>query len=946
MKQKISFSAILSMVFIGIALFITKSTIAQTDTTWHPNGIDSIKTDMHAQIGAGLKVIGHLVADSIKVKSIHIGDSSLIIGGNTINGGELIQSSTGIIGIGAAAAPNSGFFSFVKVGIGIDAPQHSLHINDSQVVVASRPVNMAFTGYGSGQGTGTTAKDGFQIGIQGGGGVAELKQQENKDMIFYTGNNNSSSGTVLNAERMRIVGTTGASQGNIGINTSTPDASALLHINASNKGVLIPSVALTSTSDATTVPTPAYSLLVYNTGSGGLTPAGYWYNAGSSVLPNWVQLISTATSGSWLLVGNSIADTNFLGTTNNKDLVIKTNNTEKMRVKAGGNVGIGTSAAANNKLVVVSSLGKIKMAIGSSYALSATAPTSIDSATYLHLGMGESNAGSYRLIGFGFNNAGAALPSAWIGYQQISTTGSQYGDLIFGTRSVTTNTTATERMRIAYDGNVGIGTSTPANKFDVYNTNGAIEGANIKSVVSGIIAGGATFRVDASPTPTSDISNYASAIITLRNKGTQGISSLLLGVSALQVLAFNNTTAGTVYNLSAINLNNSNTSTGNITNMMSAYIPSATNTGTGTVTNYYGNRVLEQTVGSTLNAGFASEISAGTGKFNCYMVGTAKNYFAGSVGIGLTNPAAKLDVNGTSNFTGNMAITGNVTITGSGTYSGTWTSSDQQFKTDVDSLHDALTVIRQLKPKTYYFDTVNFSEFNFSAEKSYGFIAQDIEQILPELVSSNLKPAVLDTSGNVIHPAVSYKAVNYTELIAFLTKGIQEQQQKIDSLQSKTSNQDSINTALQSNNIALQHQVNQLVANGTSIQNQLNQLLDAVNNCCSATRSMQIGSTNTQSEPLMQTDVKLRDGQALVLQQNVPNPFKENTTIKYILPESYMKAQLLFNNSQGKLIQSVELTGSGEGQLNVFADDLSSGIYTYTLVIDGKIIETKKMIKQ
>ena len=35
----------------------------------------------------------------------------------------------------------------------------------------------------------------------------------------------------------------------------------------------------------------------------------------------------------------------------------------------------------------------------------------------------------------------------------------------------------------------------------------------------------------------------------------------------------------------------------------------------------------------------------------------------------------------------------------------------------------------------------------------------------------------------------------------------------------------------------------------------------------------------------------------------------------------------------------------GEGSLVVFASDLSSGLYTYTLVCDGKVIDTKKMVK-
>lgn len=312
----------------------------------------------------------------------------------------------------------------------------------------------------------------------------------------------------------------------------------------------------------------------------------------------------------------------------------------------------------------------------------------------------------------------------------------------------------------------------------------------------------------------------------------------------------------------------------------------------------------------------------------------------GNVGIGTTSPTKKLHVNGDSYFDGDVDITGTGWITG-----GTWTGSDQMFKTNIDSLQNALAVIRQLKPKTYYWDTLNFNgenKFSFPSEKQYGFIAQDIEQVLPELVKSTTKFAEFDTLGNVVQPALTYKGVNYIELIAILAKGIQELEFKNDNLQSKVNNQDSINVALQENNTVLQNQINNLVTNGDVVQNQLNQLLDKVNNCCNApTRSMQIGS----SEPLQQTDVKLSDVQSVVLEQNVPNPFAEQTTINYTLPDNTTKAQMLFYNSQGKLIQSTELTQKGSGQLNVFASDLSNGIYTYTLVVDGRIVDSKKMIR-
>ncbi|HLU84343.1 MAG TPA: hypothetical protein VKZ45_02625, partial [Vicingaceae bacterium] len=77
---------------------------------------------------------------------------------------------------------------------------------------------------------------------------------------------------------------------NVGINTTgaLPDNSAGLDIDFTNKGLLVPRVSLTSTTDVTTIPTPATSLLVYNTNAamtGGAV--GYWYYDGTQ----WVQAL-------------------------------------------------------------------------------------------------------------------------------------------------------------------------------------------------------------------------------------------------------------------------------------------------------------------------------------------------------------------------------------------------------------------------------------------------------------------------------------------------------------------------------------------------------------------------------------------------------------------------------------------------------------------------------
>lgn len=82
----------------------------------------------------------------------------------------------------------------------------------------------------------------------------------------------------------------------LAINTTglTPNSSAGLDVDFTNKGVLIPRVALTSLTDALTIPSPAVSLLVYS--KGGPVSDGYYYNSGTSGSPVWTSFITSANS--------------------------------------------------------------------------------------------------------------------------------------------------------------------------------------------------------------------------------------------------------------------------------------------------------------------------------------------------------------------------------------------------------------------------------------------------------------------------------------------------------------------------------------------------------------------------------------------------------------------------------------------------------------------------
>ena len=95
---------------------------------------------------------------------------------------------------------------------------------------------------------------------------------------------------------------------NIGIGTTTPNASAALEIKASNKGFLPPRVALNGTDDITTIPNPATGLMVFNSATAGsgasLVNIGYYYFSDGQ----WLPFKTPITSVSWALGGNANTD--------------------------------------------------------------------------------------------------------------------------------------------------------------------------------------------------------------------------------------------------------------------------------------------------------------------------------------------------------------------------------------------------------------------------------------------------------------------------------------------------------------------------------------------------------------------------------------------------------------------------------------------------------------
>jgi photosystem II stability/assembly factor-like uncharacterized protein len=82
------------------------------------------------------------------------------------------------------------------------------------------------------------------------------------------------------------------------------------------------------------------------------------------------------------------------------------------------------------------------------------------------------------------------------------------------------------------------------------------------------------------------------------------------------------------------------------------------------------------------------------------------------------------------------------------------------------------------------------------------------------------------------------------------------------------------------------------------------------------------------------------------LRQNYPNPFNPQTTIEFSLPSAgkvYLKVFDIAGRQLSSEINGLELN-AGNFKLNFDGKDFSSGVYFYSLIVNGALIETKKML--
>lgn len=122
---------------------------------------------------------------------------------------------------------------------------------------------------------------------------------------------------------------------------------------------------------------------------------------------------------------------------------------------------------------------------------------------------------------------------------------------------------------------------------------------------------------------------------------------------------------------------------------------------------------------------------------------------------------------------------GNVTVTGTVT-----SASDFKLKNNLSKITNGLGTLMKLSPYSYQYEKI--AGMNLPSGNHHGFIAQDVQAVLPELVTKAIQPAKYDPVTKVkLSEPVEFLSVNYIELIPYLVKAIQEQQVQIEALKTE-----------------------------------------------------------------------------------------------------------------------------------------------------------------
>ncbi|MAF78291.1 MAG: hypothetical protein CME60_09015, partial [Halobacteriovoraceae bacterium] len=418
-------------------------------------------------------------------------------------------------------------------------------------------------------------------------------------------------------------------------------------------------------------------------------------------------------------------------------LFLQTNGSERMRVTSAGNVGIGTSSPSEL-------LHASKANVGGKVAIKVQ-NTDITAGSNAEL---NASSGSTYVVNQAHGNGyGYTISNAANGYT-VGTYAS--APLIFSTNSTEVGRFKPSGEFIVGSGSVGIGAANPSDKLHI--------------VGGGIIIND---NNDIGGPLNSGITPEASRKLSLQASSVTG-NSLDFGLdSAYSWIQGRNITDFSISSDISLNPNGGNIGIGNTGPQHPLHITSSVTNGGDTGLMISSNDsawALGSGDGISIDFGqgnlatgrIKNEVVSGAGEFDItfytYSGGALSVnpnvVFAasGNVGIGVNSPTEALHVSGNA-------------LAAAYLY-----TSDRRFKRNIQRIPASLDKVDKLRGVTFDWRTEEFPERRFPQERTMGFIAQEVEEVAPELVK---------TSND------GYKSVQYGNITALLVEAIKEVRKKL-----------------------------------------------------------------------------------------------------------------------------------------------------------------------
>jgi hypothetical protein len=285
---------------------------------------------------------------------------------------------------------------------------------------------------------------------------------------------------------------------------------------------------------------------------------------------------------------------------------------------------------------------------------------------------------------------------------------------------------------------------------------------------------------------------------------------------------------------------------------------------------------------------------------------------SGNIGLGTASPTHKLDVEGSADVRDNLYVGSQI---GVGTVTPDANASLDLAATDKGLLLNRLDNAGRIA----------LGDALITAGTGAGMMLYDTEDAQTYYWNGTVwvNPSIATyqnlTSATLSGTNITIDIDNGTSVDVDLVPILAPLQTAIIDLENVNSAQQTAITDLENVNSAQQTQIDDLIARMVTLE------------ACACTTLTVVGNEETNLN-------------RIILNQNVPNPFNTTTKIKYFIPTKYSSAKIVVTSSLGQILYDIPITKFGEGAIDFNKSSLQSAIYYYTLYVDGKNVETKRLV--